>query len=188
MYTRDWLIERTRFYQSLAFFQNYTHLSDDELADEIIRLGREKTGELDDSRLFTEGFDWLLLALDTERVLVAATDVLYAEEPPEYSFEVFVETLQNLSSISRGAFLPKNIREINSESIQLTVNGQSFFLTPEGPPDDPLILASQLNPMITDTGYQFKQWDLSPDVFVLAMTTEEVEQLGWKFLPDRWMY
>jgi hypothetical protein len=39
--------------------------------------------------------------------------------------------------------------------------------------------------MIADTGYQFKQWDLSPDIFIFAMTADEVNRLGRKFLPDR---
>lgn len=188
MYTLEWLIERTRFYQGLGFFQAYTHLSDDELADRMIALCQGATGNLDSSRLFIEGEDWLILKLDTKRVLSAATDILYGEEPPEYTFEVFVETLQRLSSISRGAFVPQNIREASPETIEFTLNGRSFSFIPEGPPDDPLILTSQLNPMIADTGYQFKQWDLSPDVFILAMTTEEVERLGWRFRPDRWMF
>lgn len=187
MYTHEWLISRTRFYQNFGFFENYTDLSDEELADQIIRLRRAETGG-EIAQLFNEGYEWLLLGLDTKRVLSAATDILYAEEPPEYDFEAFVETIQQLSSISRGAFIPQNIREESSGTIEFTLNGQSLSFVPEGLPDDPLILASQINPMIAETGYQFKQWDLSPDVLVFAMTTEEVDRLGWRFLPDRWMF
>ena len=68
------------------------------------------------------------------------------------------------------------------------MNGEKRTLTPEGPPDDPLILASQINPMILTTGYQFKQQAMFPDVFVYAMTEKEIESIGWKFLPERWMF
>jgi hypothetical protein len=36
MYTRDWLINRRHFYQSLNFFEKYRDLSDEELADRMI--------------------------------------------------------------------------------------------------------------------------------------------------------
>ncbi|MBW4419379.1 MAG: hypothetical protein KME13_09135 [Myxacorys californica WJT36-NPBG1] len=187
MYTREWLVTRTRFYQSFGFFADYADLSDEELADQIIRLRQVET-EREIAKLFHEGHDWLLLKLDAKRVLSTATDILYAEEPPDYNFDTFVETIQQLGSISRGAFIPQNIREAEPSVIEFVLNGQSFSFVPEGPPDDPLILVSQINPMIVETGYQFKQWDLSPDVFIFAMTVEEVERLGWRFLPDRWMF
>ena len=188
MYTRQWLIDTTRFYQNFAFFEEYKYLLDEELADEMIRLCQVEQGEEKIENLFEEGYDWLLLILDKKRVLSAATNILYSEEPPEYDLDCLIETIEKLSVISRGAFYPENIQEVNTETIEFVLNGEKRTLTPEGPPDDPLILASQINPMILTTGYQFKQEALFPDVHVYAMTTEEIENIGWKFLPERWMF
>ena len=44
MYTKEWLISRTRFYQNLNFFEEYRNLSDDVLADRMIWLGQERRG------------------------------------------------------------------------------------------------------------------------------------------------
>ncbi len=188
MYTREWLIGRTRFYQNFGFFEEYNYLLDEELADEIIRLRQVEREEAKIEKLFIEGYDWLLLILDKKRVLSAATDILYAEEPPEYDFDCLLQTIDKLSAISRGAFSPENIQEVNTETIEFVLNGERRTLTLEGPPDDPLILASQINPMILTTGFQFKQQALFPDVHVYAMTAEEIENIGWKFLPERWMF
>ncbi len=187
MYTREWLIEKTRFYQDFGFFEEYIGLSNEELADEMISLRQAETGR-DISKLFIPGLDGLLLQLDKKRVLIAATDILYAEDPPPYNFEYLVETLQKLSAISRGAFLPQNIQEVSPGTISFILNGDQYSLIPDGPPDDPLILASQINPMILKTGYQFKQQNASPNIYVYVMTSEEVKRLGWKFLADRWMF
>jgi hypothetical protein len=187
MYTREWLIQRTRFYQEFGFFEEYLNLSDENLADQMIRLRQAETNR-EISKLFNEGWDWLLLMLDKKRVLSAATDILYAEEPPSYNFESLLETIQSLSGISRGAFSPESIQEVSPGTIEFALNGEQHTLTLEGPPDDPLILIGQINPLISKTGYQFKQQDASPDVLVYAMTEEEVERLRWRFLPDRWMF
>ena len=117
MYTREWLIGRTRFYQSLVFFEEYNYLLDEELAGEMIRLRQVELEEEKIEKLFIEGHDWLLLILDKKRVLSAATDILYSEEPPEYDFECLVETIEKLSAISRGVFFPQNVQEVNIETI-----------------------------------------------------------------------
>lgn len=186
-YTREWLISRLRFYQGFGFFEEYSGLSDEDLADQIICIRQEETNE-SASHLFNEGYDWLILDLDKKRVLSAAADILYAEEPPDYSFEVFVETIHRISSISRGSFNPQNIRESEPEKIEFLLNGKVVSFVPEGPPDDPLILASQINSMLVETGYQFRQWDLYPDINLVVMTEDEANRIGWKFLPDWWMF
>ncbi|MEA5549704.1 hypothetical protein VB713_01700 [Anabaena cylindrica UHCC 0172] len=183
MYTREWLIAKTRFYQDFGFFEEYIGLSDDELADEIIRLRQAET-RTDISKLFIPGWDVLLVPLDKKRVLRAAADILYAEYPNPYNFDSLVETIQKLSAISRGAFLPQNIQEVSPGTISFILNGDQYSLIPDGAPNDPLILASQINPMILKTGYQFKQHNASPDIFLYVMTSEEVKRLGWKFLAD----
>lgn len=192
MYTREWLVQSTRYYQQLHFFEEYSHLSDDQLADQLILLGQQETGERETSRLFYNGYDWLLIELDKKRVLSAETDILYAEEPPEYDFEGYIETLQELAAISRGIFLPQVITKASIGSIEFILNNKRYTLVPDGPPDEPLILAGQINLIILDTGYQFEQWNLYPTVFLVMLNLEEkrrlAEEKGWKFLSDRWMF
>jgi hypothetical protein len=205
MYTRDWLISRTRFYQNLNFFEKYRDLSDEELADRMIWLGQARTGD-EISTLFYEGCDFFILCLDTDRVLRVATDWLYGSQPPQYNFESLLGTIQSLSKISRGAFNPQDIKEVcsgrtkmilqeqytleglpynyytkelSSGTIEFVLNDEKYSLTPEGSPDDPLILINQINPIILKTGYQFTgDGSGCPDVLIFAMTTGEIEQ--WK--------
>ena len=99
-----------------------------------------------------------------------------------------METIEKLSAISRGTFYPQNIQEVNTETIEFILNGEKRTLTLEGPPDDPLILANQINPMILTNGYQFKLQALFPDVFIYAMTAEEIKNIGWQFLPEQWTF
>lgn len=73
-YTREWLISRLRFYQGFSFFEEYSGLSDEDLADQIICIRQEETNE-SASQLFNEGYDWLILDLDKKRVLSAAADI-----------------------------------------------------------------------------------------------------------------
>jgi hypothetical protein len=205
MYTRDWLINRTRFYQSLNFFAKYRDLSDEELADRMIWLAQARTGG-EISTLFWEGHDFFILCLDANRVLGVATDGLYGSQPSQYNFECFLGTIQRLSKISRGAFVPQDIKEVcsgrmevilkdryteeglpdhyyiqkfYSGTIEFVLNDENYSLTPEGSPDDPLILIKQINPIILKTGYQYTvDGSGGPDVLIFAMTAEENEQ--WK--------
>ena len=211
MYTREWLVESAQYYRQLNFFEEYSHLSDDELADQLILLREQETGGM--CELFHNRDDWVIVELDKKRALSAATDILYAEEPPGYDFQGYVTTLQNLAaisrsiflpqgiteasigsieSISRSIFLPQDITEASIGSIEFILNDKRYTLVPDGPPDDTLILAGQINPMVLETGYQFEQWDLSPGVILVVLNSEEkrrlAEEKGWRFLHDRWMF
>lgn len=205
MYTRDWLINRTRFYQSLNFFEKYRDLSDEELADRMIWLAQARTGG-EIATLFWEDYDFFILCLDTDRVLQVATDWLYGSQPPQYNFDCFLGTIQRLSKISRGAFVPQDIKEVcsgrmevilkdryteeglpdhyyiqkfYSGTIEFVINDENYSITPKGSPDNPLILIEQINPIILKTGDQFTvDGSGCPDVLIFAMTTEENEQ--WK--------
>ena len=171
----------------------------------MIWLGQARTGG-EISTLFYEGYDFSLLCLDTNRVLSVATDGLYGSLPSQYNFEWFLGTIQSLSKISRGAFVPQNIKEVcsgrveviledryteegfpdhyniqkfHSGTIEFVLNDENYSLTPEGAPEDPLILARQINPIILKAGYQFTvDGSGGPDVLIFAMTTGEYEQ--WK--------
>jgi hypothetical protein len=205
MYTRDWLINRTRFYQSLNFFEKYRDLSDEELVVRMIWLAQARTGG-EIPTLFWEDYDFFILCLDPDRVLQVDTDYLYGSQPPQYNFECFLRTIQSLSKISRGAFVPQEIKEVcsgrmevilkdryteeglpdhyyiqkfYSGTIEFVLNDENYSITPEGSPDDPLILIKQINPIILKTGYQFTgDGSGCPTVLIFVMTTEENEQ--WK--------
>ena len=69
------------------------------------------------------------------------------------------------------------IQKVHPGTIEFVLNGElNYSLTPKAAPDDPLILISQINPMIIKTGYQFiVDGSGGPYYLVFAMTTEEVE-------------
>ena len=123
---------------------------------------------------------WLLPRLDIWY------DMLDGEESPDYSFEILLDTLVNLSRISRGKFIFQNIVEIEKNLIQFNLNQKTCSLAIKGPPDDPWILAGQINPMIADTGYQFESCsDGYPDEFIVFLSEDEkqkiIEQKGLVF-------
>ncbi|OJJ22261.1 hypothetical protein BI308_19785 [Roseofilum reptotaenium AO1-A] len=115
---------------------------------------------------------WLLPRLDIWY------DMLDGEEPPDYSFEILLDTLVNLSRISRGKFIFQNIVEIEKNLIQFNLNQKTCSLAIKGPPDDPWILAGQINPMIADTGYQFESCsDGYPDEFMVFLSEDEKQKI-----------
>ena len=110
--------------------------------------------------------------------LPISSGFLYGEPPPDYSFEIVLDTLGQLSRISRGQFIPQNIVEIDKNLIQFDLNGKSCCLVTAGPPDDPWILAGQLNPIIADTGYQFESCsDDYPDEFIILLSEKEKKKI-----------
>lgn len=178
VWTKEWLVSRIKYYRKLDFFKLYHHLSDDEIANKIMELD-----ERDCRYQYTQHYvekgsdDWQFLTLDRNRVLWVDTGWLYGSLPPDYSFTIFVQTLQSLACISRNVFLPQNIIDIEGKSIEFTLNNQKYNIVPKGACDDKIILAEQINPIIKSTGYQFEFWNFLPDIYIVFFTEEEKTQL-----------
>ena len=102
MYKRKWLVDSVRYYRQFHFFEEYIHLSEDELAAQLLLQKQEDGNPIEYlfniEYRFNNGCDWQIIGLDERRVLKTATDILYGDEPPEYTFEVMVGTLPNLSA------------------------------------------------------------------------------------------
>ncbi len=153
---------------------------DEELADTLEALRREE--EYITGGVFKSRSDWEVISYDQQRTLMVSLDILYGDDPGEYSFESAVKTLQAWANISRGAFQPVDIRDIDEYLVESTLDGVRRTLNPW---EDPYKLAPQINPLIARTGYQFEVWDLGPDCLVTVLTTEEKQRLqsekNWSF-------
>ncbi|NEQ37674.1 MAG: hypothetical protein F6K40_15940 [Okeania sp. SIO3I5] len=150
-----------------------------------------------DNKLFDEEKDYQILELDTKRVICGYTDHLYGDDWPPYKFEDFVKLLEELSKISRGNFIPNEIVESGEEQISFKLKYCNFVpvycsFVPNGPPDDPFILAGDINPTLLGTGYQFEYLDCGDPILLMLLSEDEKRKLiqdrGWKFLPDYWMF
>lgn len=194
MWTKKYLLQTLKYYRNLDFFQEgeYKFISDSALITKLLN----KQGHIiynEFKSCYTSEFcydnaeyDFLIVCLDLKRILRVATDVLYHDPPPNYSFNKFCKTFQKIEKISRGIFCPQNIKNIQNKSVNFTSNNKEYDLSPEGGCDDPLILARQINPILSESGYQFELFALAPDVFMVVLTTEEKEKLArekqWNFV------
>ena len=175
--TKEWLLNRLKYYREFKFFEKDYHLSDDELTDKIIELGDEYGLQYTQHHAGKNADDWEFLTLDRNRGLWVDTGWLYGSLPPDYSFTIFVQTLQSLARISRNIFLPQNIIDLEGKSIEFELNNQKYNIVPKGACDDELILAEQINPIIRSTGYQFEFWNFMPDIYIIVFTEEEKTRL-----------
>ncbi|MDB9516484.1 hypothetical protein PN466_05885 [Roseofilum reptotaenium CS-1145] len=137
-------------------------------------------------RLFLEASYGEMIRLDSTRVIGTSLEFLYGLEPPDYSFEILLETLADLSRISRGKFRPQNIVEIDKEIIQFNLNSKICSLVIEDAPDNPLTLAGQINPIIAETGYQFESYsNCRSNLLILLISEQEKQKIipinGWEF-------
>ena len=225
MYTVEWLLETTRYFCDLGFFEAYSKLPDKDLIEIIIflkRISEERRyyysnlapdhllsldefnyqASIDPSKeykLFDEEKDYQIVELDTKRVIYTPfyMETFFGDYWPLYKFEDFVKLLEKLSKISRGKFIPSEIVESGEEQISFKLKYCNFVpvhcsFVPNSPPDDPFILAGDINPMLLGTGYQFEQLDCGEPILLMLLSEEEKRKLiqdrGWKFLPDYWMF
>ena len=190
MDTKTRFLEKIRYYCDRGFFTEYHHLPDESIAMQII--GRQiELYQGGVAGLFDRENDWPLLQLDAKRVFWIEPQLFYGEPPPEYSFSVVMKTLGALSKISRGKFLPQNIVNLGEYCLEFTLNDKLHRLNPEDPIDEPLVLAGQINPLISHTGYQFEICDAPPHLYLVLLSKEEKQKLmddkKWAFLPDNWL-
>jgi Pentapeptide repeats (8 copies) len=177
---KSWVIETIQYYRKIDFFTQYIALSDEELTNTLKHLcGKEAhiTGGNFDAR-----GDWEVIRYDRQRIIEISLDALYGDDPGEYSFDSYLETLQSWANISRGAFQPDDIINVDDYLLEFTLNGSRYTLNPW---EDPNQLAPQINSLIAQTGYQFEVWNLSPDCLITVLTSEEKQRLqserNWSF-------
>ena len=118
MNTRNWLVQIAQYYRRNHFFEQYSHLSDEQLADKLEALCREDEGYTGGK--FTWMKDWEVIRYDHKRTLEESLDVLYGDDPGPYSFHHAVKTIQKWASISRGAFRPADIKDVGNYLIEFT--------------------------------------------------------------------
>lgn len=180
MSVRNWLIQTARYYRQNSFFEQYNTLSDEELADELEALCREEAEYTGGT--FNGRGDWEVIRYDRQRILEVSLDALYGDDPGTYSFGNAARTLQKWANISRGVFQPINIGDVGEHLVEFTLSGSQHTVNPW---EDPYKLAPQINPLISQTGYQLEIWDLSPGCLVAALTSEEKQRFqserDWNF-------
>ncbi|MGL5832023.1 MAG: pentapeptide repeat-containing protein [Waterburya sp.] len=177
---QNWVRQTVQYYRKIDFFEQYSALSDEELANTLKRLCL-KEAYITGGNFEGRG-DWEVIRFDRKRILEVSLDGLYGDDPGEYSFEYGIKTLQAWSKISRGTFQPTNFRDVDEHIVELTLNDMQHTVDPF---EDPHGLAPQINSLIAVKGYQFEAWDVYPDCLVTVLTAEEKQQLqserGWSF-------
>lgn len=180
-----WLLQSLAFFRKLHFYQQFSYLSDEALAWELLYRWQEMFGAaLDLSRPYAE---LELLMWDTERVWWEdlEADVCAGND-------IYSETVEQWGTISRGVFQPVNIREWWASDtgpirIDLEHHGQHLILYPAYLDDYiDINVLHPINRAIQQSGIQFavyKPFDQS--AFVVALTSQEKGALetsrGWQF-------
>ena len=176
VWTKEWLINKIKYYRKLDFFEQYNHLSDNELADVILKIDDMyyQWQHYTPHYVGEDSVDWQFLTMvDRKRLLCVATDIIYGNPPSNYSFAAFAETLFKLANISRNIFCPQNIIEINENHVSFKLNDQKYEIDPQKTWHDPILIARQINPLIRNTSYQFEFWNLLPDIYIVLFAEEE---------------
>jgi hypothetical protein len=166
-----WLVERVRAFRALDFFRAQNALTDDDLADYLVRLQEEK-GEPFDSR--DSDFGAKILLHDDSRVWFRDMEADVCEEN-----QVYAATLEELGELSRGAFDPKDIVETwESETgpirVEFSLDGERHAFEPEYE-DDWLVLdfLKILNKLLAAKGVAFVTTSWDQRAWIAAVTTAE---------------
>ncbi len=182
---RTWLVQSVAFFRRLHFYHQFSHLSDDAIATELLRRWQEMVDkELD---LSTRYVDFDLLMWDSNRVWWEDLEADVCD-----GNDIYVETLGQWGAISRGVFQPTNIierwaSETGPIRIDFDHQGQHFLFYPQYLDDYiDINLLVPINRMIGQTGIQFEVYEaFDQTAFVVALRSNEKEELqeqrGWKF-------
>ncbi len=200
-----WLIDGIKYYLTLGLFTKYSHLFDGKLTEEIEIIKADFREEFPTEKDFNsvylefadpmfeptmEHLDPYLLRWDTSRTW-SETEV----DSVGRNNQDYVRAFERWSKISRGAFLPQDLKETwetDSESvlIEFTVNGTRHRIEPEYFEEYiDLEILVEINRLIAETGYQFEVCELSPDtklVIVLTLAEKERIERERRFEFDRW--
>lgn len=197
--TGNWLLDAVRFFRNMGFFGEHQHLSDEELANHLDAICQENAEhslneyaakiavqvEADAKRAAAgEKEDWdfdmppamadvVLAFFDKSRIWWddGETDIW-----PEG--KIYIKAIHEWSHISRGAFLPQDVKEVWESKdgptwIELMLNGGRHRLTPQqhfGWLDFGVL--GQVNELIRESGFQFyvvdKEFDQKTCLIVLT--------------------
>ena len=180
-----WLLQSLAFFRKLHFYQQFSYLSDEALAWELLYRWQEMFGAaLDLSRPYAE---LELLIWDTQRVWWEdlEADVCAGND-------IYIQTIEQWQTISRGAFQPTTIIEhwaslTGPIRIAFEHQGQHHLLYPQYLDDYiDIDILCPINRMIQQSGIQFTVYHrFDQSAFVVALKAEEKEALatsrGWKF-------
>lgn len=184
-FSQQWLLQTIKYFRAFGFFRKQSDKSDEELATAIISWRAEVSGEdLNPSSIFS---DLIVLSFDEERIWWKDTEADVCS-----GTTVYVQTIKEWSAISRGTFLPENVREdwtTEEGPIELTFfhNSQAIKLTPQYLDDYiDLGLLMLINSLIRSSGIQFELYKpFDQTGFIVALTASEKRRLeterGWQF-------
>lgn len=207
-----YLLEALRFYRPLGFFADRAPFSDQDLAEQLeaehasaLGLGNDLSPLVGPGPKHSVAGDWdegifgeahpevVLLALDTSRVWWQDLEWDFVAGSDD-----FVRLLEQWSAISRGAFVPTNIREYWPENdrmyIEFELEGKTQRLVPWAEEETAgaeslqwvdIDLINVINYMIAGTGYSFHLHEpFDQTAFLVVLDDEEVtkfEGRGWIF-------
>ncbi len=186
---KSWYADSARYFRAMGFFSKYSGMSNDEFASHLIedvcRLWDEPCppGAEKDPQLA----DMYLLTTDRERVWHGDLEFVYPGE------NAYVQFLNELAAISRGAFRPLDVSEQwkgerEPVDVEFISGGRKYkFVHRGGDMLDPAIVRT-VNDAVKDTGVRFEVCDnLGMPNFMVALKPDEKARLaerGWKFWPD----
>ena len=212
------LADSVKYFRALGFFSEGADLSDADLAKRIVgekqeaslsiilptaakNVVREDTGDPEFDALIWRSIrprpdypDWKLVSRDKSRVWWEDGE---GDITPDD--EVYVRTLTAWSRISRGSFLPTNVREVWNKPkawpeckvrLEFLLNGRKKVLEPWdsfGWIDYSLI--ESINKLIARTGFAYYSFDTQDQMTGLVVLTPDekhrlVEERDWKFTDD----
>ncbi|UUZ92359.1 hypothetical protein LJK87_44430 [Paenibacillus sp. P25] len=176
------VLEAAQYYRNIGFFAGDKSLSNQQFEEKFKKFYSDFRGEdwdpFDSSEYYDALAEFYVLGEDKQRVWLEDTEADVGS-----GNEVYVKTLKEWSSISRGAFQPSEIKESwkteeGPIEVSFTLNGTERTIHPEYLNDfiDTGVLA-EINEMIKDSGYQFVLVEIDQTVFVTVLNDSEREQI-----------
>lgn len=158
MNTRQWLISVISYYRNLEFFQQYSSLSDDRIADILENI--QKNNEFDNGT-FKSQREEDVIVLDENRIIPLCLEDIYIEHfnskedikilnEISNANKIIKGILLELSYISRKKIIIKNIQLLSYEnsiaSVKFIFNKTEYLVDLEVI-DDPSLAISKINPI-----------------------------------------
>lgn len=186
----QWLLDSIHYYRELDFFSEHKDYSDLEIIHEItLHPSRGNAHWLFDRsfNLSLHEANLCLLSWDLKRVWWDDMECSICFQNNVYPF-----LLSQWSEISRGCFLPQDIREIwqtevGPIQIEFNLDGQQYCLEVAYKNDWlDLNILSEINKLISSAGYKFESCPTeSQNLFLVVLKPDEKEKLqvqGVKFV------